>query len=135
GATALVLAREYKPDCISLDMHLPDVDGWRVLERLKHDTATRHVPVCVISTDDSRERALTGGALAFLAKPIQSRDVLDRLLDEMADAVGRPAPTLLLVEADAQRRAQIIDCVAAEGVRVVTPDGGGDRRPQERRCD
>jgi signal transduction histidine kinase/DNA-binding response OmpR family regulator/HAMP domain-containing protein len=132
GATALSLAREYKPDCVSLDMHLPDVDGWRVLERLKHDPATRHVPVCVISTDDSRERALTGGALAFLAKPIQSRDVLDRLLDEMADAVGRPVRTLLLLEPDEQRRAQIVECVAAEDVQVITPE---DDPQHERRVD
>jgi HAMP domain-containing protein/signal transduction histidine kinase/DNA-binding response OmpR family regulator len=134
GATALALAREYKPDCVSLDMHLPDIDGWRILERLKHDTATRHIPVCVISTDDSRERALTGGALAFLAKPIQSRDVLDALLDEMADAVSRPARILLLLEPDEQRRVQIVECVGAEDVQVITPGEGGPV-PHQRRVD
>ena len=90
GAAALALAREYKPDAITLDIYLPDIDGWRVLERLKNDLATRHIPVCVISTDDARDRALASGALAFVAKPIQSRDVLDELLDHL-ERLRRPA--------------------------------------------
>ena len=83
GAAALAMAREYKPDAITLDIFLPDIDGWRVLERLKNDVATRHIPVCVISTDEARERALASGALAFVAKPIQTRDTLDELLDRV----------------------------------------------------
>src|SRR5205085_10984581 len=98
GAAALVLARDYKPDAISLDIFLPDMQGWRVLERLKNDVATRHIPVCIISTDDSRERALSSGALNFVAKPIQSRDVLDGLLDTLHDYIGRDRKSLLLVE-------------------------------------
>ena len=74
GAAALALTREYKPDAITLDICLPDIDGWRVLERLKNDIDTRHIPVCVISTDEARERALSSGALAFVAKPIQTRE-------------------------------------------------------------
>ena len=64
GAAALAMAREYKPDAITLDIFLPDIDGWRVLDRLKNDVATRHIPVCVISTEEARERALSSGALA-----------------------------------------------------------------------
>src|SRR5262249_13343922 len=65
GAAALALTREHKPDAITLDIFLPDIDGWRVLQRLKNDVGTRHVPVCVVSTDEARERALASGALAF----------------------------------------------------------------------
>ena len=57
GAAALAMAREYKPDAVTLDICLPDIDGWRVLERLKNDVDTRHIPVCVISTEEARERA------------------------------------------------------------------------------
>src|SRR5207248_4661583 len=89
GAAALSLTREYKPDAITLDIYLPDIDGWRVLERIKNDVSTRHIPVCVISTDESRDRALASGALAFVAKPIPNRDMLDALLDYLNDFIAR----------------------------------------------
>ena len=89
GAAALAMAREYNPDAITLDIYLPDIEGWRILERLKNDIQTRHMPVCVISTDDARERALNSGAWAFVGKPIKTRDTLDGLLDRLADFVGR----------------------------------------------
>ncbi|MBL8799788.1 MAG: HAMP domain-containing protein, partial [Planctomycetia bacterium] len=70
GASALAIAHEYKPDALTLDIFLPDIEGWRVLERLKNDLLTRHIPICVISTEEARERALSSGALAFVPKPI-----------------------------------------------------------------
>ncbi|HEX7054044.1 MAG TPA: HAMP domain-containing protein, partial [Burkholderiales bacterium] len=63
GAAALAMVREYQPAVMTLDIYLPDMQGWRVLERLKADLATRHIPVCVVSTDDARERALNSGAI------------------------------------------------------------------------
>ena len=123
GAAALTLTREYNPDAVSLDIHLPDIDGWRVLERLKKDPATRHVPVCVVSTDEARDRALDAGCLAFLAKPIPSRDVLDGLLDHLTDYLRRPARHLLVVEPDAAKREQVKARLADPDVRVTTvPD-------------
>ena len=62
GAAALALAREFKPDAITLDIHLPDLDGWRVLDRLKVDLATRHIPVHIITVDEDTSR-LAQGAL------------------------------------------------------------------------
>ena len=85
GAAALALTHDYKPDAILLDIHLPDIQGWRVIERLKNDITTRHIPVCIISTDDSRDQAMVSGALAFVAKPIQKRDVLDNLLGTITE--------------------------------------------------
>ena len=57
GAAGLAMAREIKPDAITLDLHLPDLDGWRLLDRLKIDLATRHIPVEVISIDDDPDPA------------------------------------------------------------------------------
>ncbi len=128
GASALALTREYDPDAISLDLHLPDIDGWRVLERLKKDPVTRHIPVCVISTDDSRDRALASGCLAFLDKPIQSREVLDGLLDHLTEYTGRPVRHLLVVEPDPVRREQIQARLADPEVLITAaPDIGTAR--------
>jgi len=119
GAAALALAREYKPAAITLDIHLPDIDGWRVLERLKNDMATRHMPICVISTDESRERALSSGALAFLAKPVKSTDLLDELLRIVSDFNRRAVKTVLVVDADANRRGRILDGINADDLNVT----------------
>ena len=117
------------PTPITLDIHLPDIDGWRVLERLKNDLATRHIPVCVISTDEARDRALASGALAFVAKPIQSRDVLDELLDHTERLhLARRRGSVLVVEPDAERREQIVELPG--GRRRA---GHGRRRRDRRR--
>jgi CheY-like chemotaxis protein len=121
GAAALTLAREYKPHAVTLDIFLPDIEGWRVLERLKSDLATRHLPVCVISTDEARRRALASGAIAFLAKPIQSRDVLDGMLRELNDFISRPTRHVVVIEPDHERRQQIVDLVRADDVQVTAP--------------
>ena len=62
------------------------MEGWRVLDRLKADLATRHIPVCVVSTDDARDRALNSGAIGFVAKPLQSRELVDQALDAACSA-------------------------------------------------
>jgi signal transduction histidine kinase/HAMP domain-containing protein/DNA-binding response OmpR family regulator len=119
GASALAMARDHKPDAITLDIFLPDMQGWRVLDRLKNEIATRHIPVCVISTDDSRDRALGSGAFAFVAKPIQSKDTLDELLDVIT-ASSSQKRNLLLVEPDVQRRKEIMAALATDQIEITT---------------
>ena len=62
GSTTFALAHQYQPDAITLDILLPDVDGWTVLDLLKHNPDTRHIPVHVISVAEERERSLRQGA-------------------------------------------------------------------------
>ena len=69
GDTGLALAREFRPDAIVLDMTLPVLDGWTVLDRLKRHPATRHIPVHIVSGIDEMQPALMAGAAAFLQKP------------------------------------------------------------------
>ena len=124
GAGALTLASQHKPSAVTLDMYLPDMAGWRVLDRLKHDPALRHVPVTVISTDDSKDRAYKSGALAFLEKPIRSKEVLDGMLDQLHEYVARPQKSLLVALDDEAARNELLSQVEGEQIEVtVAPDG------------
>src|ERR671920_1538431 len=78
GAQALKAARDHQPHAITLDINLPDIDGWRVLDRLKDDPATRHIPVHLVTTEEDRERGLRMGAMGVLTKPLRTRESLDQ---------------------------------------------------------
>ena len=124
GASALALTNDHKPDCILLDIHLPDMQGWRVMERLKHDMATRHIPICIISTDESRDRALTSGAHTFVAKPIQNHEVLDQLMKGLSAYISRPSRSVMVVEPDAERRDDLVSSLQREGIEAVPVKSG-----------
>src|SRR5213078_2079486 len=68
GTTALEMVQDFAPHAATLDIRLPDVDGWRVLNNLKSNLRTRHIPVTVISTDDEPIRGLRHGAFDVLSK-------------------------------------------------------------------
>ena len=123
GAVALAMTREYQPSVITLDIFLPDMQGWRILERLKADPATRHIPVCVVSTDDSRERALDAGAIAFLTKPLQSVDQVDQAVGQLQRLTERSRKRVLVMMADTPLRSSYLDAVAANTdiVQAQTP--------------
>ena len=78
GDLAVALAHEYRPDAIVLDMKLPGMDGWAVLDHLKRHPDTRHIPVHVVSAGDGRKQdALRAGAVAFLEKPVEKAHLED----------------------------------------------------------
>ena len=108
GAAALAMAKEYKPDAMTLDISLPDIDGWRVLDRMKNDLHTRHIPICVISTDDSRARAQQSGTIAFVTKPIASKDLLDEAIQHLRSFLVRPERRVLLVEPPGSRMERLL---------------------------
>ncbi|HVE52908.1 MAG TPA: response regulator, partial [Ramlibacter sp.] len=119
GAGALTLASQHKPSAVTLDMHLPDMAGWRVLDRIKHDLTLRHVPVCVISTDDSKDRAFRSGALAFLEKPIRSKEVLDGMLEKLHNYLARSEKSLLVALEDAAVRNDLLAQIEGEQIDVT----------------
>ncbi|MDL9997550.1 HAMP domain-containing protein [Variovorax sp. J22P240] len=136
GAGALTLARDYRPSLITLDIHLPDMDGWRILERLKSDLATRHVPVCVVSTDDSRARALRSGALGFLSKPLQSIDEVEAAMDRLHRYVHSASRKLLVaVSGDSAVREACRMAFDSGAVDVVCADGADEVRRELARGD
>jgi CheY-like chemotaxis protein len=117
GAAALALAHRYKPHAITLDIGLPDMDGWALLDLLKHDPRTRHVPIHVISVDDQKKRGLKAGAFGFLEKPVD-REALHEALARTKDFIARPMRTLLLVEDDEGQRTSI-EALMGEDVEVT----------------
>ncbi|MGZ5100743.1 MAG: response regulator, partial [Usitatibacter sp.] len=125
GTTALSMVNEFHPSAILLDIFLPDIQGWRVLSRLKNDITVRHTPVHVISTEEARERALDSGARRFVAKPLQSRKAVDEVMGEIYSYTATDRRKLLLVEPDPARMKTIRDCVSGlENVEIVTACDG-----------
>ncbi len=110
GSMALGLARKYKPDAITLDLKLPDRDGWTVLDRLKHDPETRHIPVYVISTEGNRRRALDQGAVTLLQKPT-GPERLAALFRDISEYVEKRVKKLLVVEDDEAQRLSLVELI------------------------
>jgi HAMP domain-containing protein/signal transduction histidine kinase/CheY-like chemotaxis protein len=119
GAYALTLTDQFKPDLITLDLFLPDMDGWQVLARLKNDMATRHIPVWVISTDESRDRALRSGALAFLPKPVESQAILDNALAALARYIEAERRAVLVALSSPNERELLSSALQALPAAVV----------------
>jgi len=115
---ALALARHYLPQAIVLDVGLPDQSGLSVLDILKRDVRTRHIPIHVISASDHSHAALSMGAVGYLLKPVkraQLADVLNKLDARLSQAVRR----VLVVEDDDVQRDAIRQLLASADVETV----------------
>ena len=119
----LVLAREFKPDAITLDIRLPGMDGWTVLDRLKHDPHTRHIPVHILSVEEGRQRGLELGAIAYLQKPVSS-DALTEALSSIKQFVERKVKNLLVVEDDDFQRNSIVELIGNSDVSTTAVSSG-----------
>jgi HAMP domain-containing protein/signal transduction histidine kinase/CheY-like chemotaxis protein len=126
GAAALAMTREYNPAAVTLDICLPDIDGWRVLERLKNDLQTRHMPVCVISTEEATTRGLSLGVFSIIAKPIKTKETLEKLFDDMKEFVGRTTRELLIASQDSAQRRRFHEFLDGGGVHITTVTDGGE---------
>ncbi len=105
GESGLELARRFRPTGILLDVGLPTIDGWTVLDRLKADDATRAIPVHVVSVNDDSARSTQDGAIGFLTKPVSREAIaaaIDRLLQFSAGTSRRQ-----LVDDDAGSRTML----------------------------
>ena len=122
GDTALTLARQLEPDAITLDINLPVLDGWTVLDRIKLDPATRHIPVHIITVEGERERGLQRGALAYLEKPV-TIEALEAAFARIAEYLARPRK-LLLVDDDPEERQRIVDLIGNGDVLTTAVASG-----------
>jgi HAMP domain-containing protein/CheY-like chemotaxis protein/signal transduction histidine kinase len=118
-------ARQFRPDAITLDLGLPDMDGWTVLDRLKHDPDTRHIPVHIISGLEERQRGLRQGAIAYLYKPV-TREALDEALTGIKGFVERKVRRLLVVEDDDVQRNSIMELIGNGDVQTTPARDGAE---------
>jgi CheY-like chemotaxis protein len=115
---ALDVAIRWPPKGIVLDMKLPDHSGLSVLDRLKRDSRTRHIPVHVISVTDETRTALEMGAVGYLLKPVE-RSQIKAALEKLEAKSTRTPRRLLVVEDDAAQRDAICDLLSADGVEII----------------
>jgi CheY-like chemotaxis protein/HAMP domain-containing protein len=118
GQTALSLAREFRPTAITLDVFLPDMLGWTVLNNLKLDPATRHIPVQMLSVEEEQQHGLSHGAFSYLVKPATTVD-LESAFDRLKAYITPQMRRLLVVEDNALERQSIIDLIAHDDIEVV----------------
>ena len=125
GATALALAREFKPGAVTLDIALPDMGGWTILDRLKHDPETRHIPVHVISGDDNRRRGLALGAMTFLEKTA-TRDSLATTFETIEHSIAPRTRKMLMISGDEAAMMDVLNTLDGADVEIRTAATGGE---------
>jgi CheY-like chemotaxis protein len=125
GSTAISLAREFKPGAITLDINLPDMAGWTILDRLKHDPATRHIPVHIISGDENRRRGLALGAMTYLEKAT-ANDSLAEAFATIEHSFEKRVKKLLVVCANESERQRIRTAVDAPDIEMIEVGTGGE---------
>jgi HAMP domain-containing protein/CheY-like chemotaxis protein/signal transduction histidine kinase len=118
GEAGLMAAREFRPDAITLDIDMPGMDGLEVLDRLKRDPETRHVPVHIISGVEQKRAGLNAGAIAFLAKPV-SKEALDAAFARISTFIDTVPKNLLVVEDNEAQRRSIVELIAHDDVEII----------------
>ncbi|BFI96942.1 MAG: hypothetical protein RSP_24520 [Rhodanobacter sp.] len=117
GESGLQLARRYRPLGILLDVMLPGIDGWTVIERLQADPATRSIPVHFLSAADGAEHSRELGAVGFLTKPV-SREQINAAVDRLLHVAHDRTRRLLVVDDDAAERTALRNLLRQEHVEI-----------------
>ena len=119
GHEALSLARQYRPTAITLDIFLPDMLGWTVLNNLKLAPETRHIPVQIISMEEERSHGLSHGAFSYLVKPATTED-LESAFDRIKTFVAPRTKRLLVVEDNDIERQSIVELLGHDDIEITT---------------
>ncbi len=116
---ALALAKEHMPNAIVLDVGLPDQSGLSVLDQLKRDVRTRHIPIHVVSAEDHAGTAYSLGAVGYALKPIK-REELVQVLEKLEDRLAKRVHRVLIVEDDAIQRDAVSRLLTSHDVETIT---------------
>ncbi|MGB8630300.1 MAG: response regulator, partial [Xanthobacteraceae bacterium] len=130
GREGLEFARELHPSVVTLDIFMPDLDGWSVLQVLKQDGDLRRIPVILMTISDEKQKGITLGASGYLTKPVD-RAQLAQLLDRFKTT----APRALVVEDNLTDREMMRRLLVGEGWAVTAAGNGRealDRLKSER---
>ncbi len=125
GAEALALAREFHPTAVSLDVFLPDMLGWTVLNHLKQDPATRHIPVQMLTLDEDRHHGLTRGAFAFVTKPT-TPEGLESALNRIKEYTAPRRKRLLVVEDNPAEQLSIRELLGHDDIDISVVTTGNE---------
>jgi len=125
GADALIFARKYPLAAVSLDVFLPDMLGWTVLNQLKRSSETRHIPVQVLTIEDERQYGLERGAFAFLNKS-GTTDELEAALDRLKEFTSTKVRRLLVVEDDPAEQLSVTELLGYKDIEIVTASSGAE---------
>jgi CheY-like chemotaxis protein/signal transduction histidine kinase len=123
GAEALALAREFHPTAVSLDVFLPDMLGWTVLNHLKQDPTTRHIPVQMLTLDEDRHHGLVRGAFAFVTKPT-TPEGLESALTRIKEYSAPRRKRLLVVEDNPAEQLSIKELLGYDDIDVTVVASG-----------
>lgn len=116
---ALELARQHMPSAIVLDVGLPDQSGLSVLDRLKRDVRTRHIPIHIVSADDYTETALSLGAVGYVMKPVQ-REQLVEVLQKLDAKLSQGVHRVLIVEDNEVQRQAVAKLLTSHDVETIS---------------
>ena len=118
GQQALQFARQFRPAAITLDIFLPDMLGWTVLNNLKLDPATRHIPVQIISLEEDLQYGLAHGAFGCLVKPVTT-SAIEECLDRLRNFIARRPKRLLIVESNEAESQSMIELLDYADIEIV----------------
>jgi HAMP domain-containing protein/CheY-like chemotaxis protein/nitrogen-specific signal transduction histidine kinase len=125
GSEALGLVREFRPSAVSLDVFLPDMLGWTVLNHLKQDPATRHIPVQILTMDEDRQHGLSRGAFSFVTKPT-TREGLNTAFSRIKEYSSPRLKRLLVVEDNPAEQLSIRELLGYHDIQVTVAATGAE---------
>jgi HAMP domain-containing protein/CheY-like chemotaxis protein len=125
GMEALSLARDYHPSAVSLDVFLPDMLGWTVLNHLKQDPSTRHIPVQMLTMDEDRQHGLARGAFSFVTKPT-TPEGLAAALSRIKEYASPRRKRLLVVEDNPSEQMTIQALLGSDDIDMTVAATGSE---------
>ena len=120
GVEGLIAAKDKRPSVILLDLHLPKLDGWGVLARLKGDAVTANIPVIILSVEEQRARGFSFGACDYLVKPVEP----DMLISVVKKSIRPEAGDVLVVDDDPATRELVSRSLRRVGFTTVEAANG-----------